>query len=112
MNKLLSAVFVSMLLFATAGAAHHNGEHKNMLLSKLELAEEQKQPVAEILKEQRKKRKEIRRSALEQIKPEMAALDEETRQRLGEILTEEQLQKYDKISSTRHERMQKRLERR
>ncbi|MDE0283347.1 MAG: hypothetical protein OXN26_02185 [Gammaproteobacteria bacterium] len=109
MNKLLIAVFGSMLLLATASADHHTGgKHKNKLISKLELTEEQKQPVAEILKEQWKKKRAIKRSAMEQIKPQMAALDEETRQRLDGILSEEQLRKYDALSSKRHKRMHKR----
>ena len=74
----------------------------------MKLTEEQKQPVAEILKEQWKKKREIKRSAMEQIKPQMAALNEETRQRLDGILSEEQLLKYDALSSKRHKRMHKR----
>lgn len=109
MNKSLIAAFVSMLLVMAASADHHpGGKHKNMLISKLELTEEQKQPVAEILKEQRKKRWEIMQPAFEQVKPQMEALHEETRQRLAGVLTEEQLQKYDEVSSKRQKRMQKR----
>ena len=48
------------------------------------------------------------RSAIEQVRPQMDALHEETRQRLAGILTEEQLQKYEELSSKRHERMQQR----
>ncbi len=109
MNKLLIAAFVSMLLAAGASAEHHTGgKHKNKLLSKLELTEEQKQPVADILKEQWKKSREIMEPAFEQVRPQMEALHEKTRQRLAGVLTEEQLQKYDKMSSKRHKRMNKR----
>ena len=113
MNKLLIAAFVSMLLAAAAFADHpagdkHGGKYKDRLISKLELTEEQKQPVADILKEQRKKKREIKRAAMEQVRPQMEALHGETRQRLAGVLTEEQLQKYDKISSKRHKRMHKR----
>ena len=113
MNKLLIATFVSMLLAAAASADHPTGgKYKNKLISKLELTEEQKQPVAEILKEQWKKGREIMQPAFEQVKPQMEALHEETRKRLAGVLTEDQLQKFDEMSSKRHERMQKRFERR
>ena len=109
MNKLLIAAFVSMLLAAMSSVAHHEGgEHKDKLISKLELTEEQKQPVAEILKDQWNKGREIKRDALEQVRPQMEALREETSQRLASVLTEEQLQKYNELRNKRGERMQKR----
>lgn len=113
MNKLIAIVLSSLLLTSAALADHHaggkhGGKYKNMLSRKLELTEEQKQPVADILKEQRAKGREIRHSAFEQIRPQMEALHEETKERLAGVLTEEQLQKYDKMSSRKHERMQKR----
>ena len=113
MKKLTAIILGSLLVSSMALADHpaggkHGGKHKDRFISKLELTEEQKQPVAEILKEQWKKRKEIKQAAMEQVKPQMEALNEETRQRLAEILSEEQLQKYDKMSSKRGERMHKR----
>ena len=113
MNKLTAIILSSLLASSMALADHpaggkHKGKHKDRLISKLELTEEQKQPVADILKEQWKKRWEIKRSAMEQIKPQMETLDEETRQRLTDVLTEEQLQKYDEMSSKKHKRMEKR----
>ena len=113
MKKLTAIILGSLLASSMALADHpaggkHGGKHKDRFISKLELTEEQKQPVAEILKEQWKKRKEIKQAAMEQVKPQMEALNEETRQRLAEILSEEQLQKYDKMSNKRHERMHKR----
>ena len=114
MNKLIPIVLSSLLLAPMALADHpaggtRGGKHKNMLISKLELTEEQKQPVAEILKEQRKKSREIMEPAFEQVKPQMEALHGETRRLLAEILTEEQLQEYDEMSSRRHGRMEKRF---
>ena len=113
MNKLTVIILGSLLASSMALADHpaggkHKGKHEDRLISKLELTEEQKQPVADILKEQWKKRWEIKRSVMEQIKPQMEALDEETRQRLTDVLTEEQLQKYDEMSSKKHKRMEKR----
>lgn len=113
MNKVTAIILGSLLVTSTALADHpaggkHRGKVKDGLISKLELTEEQKQPVADILKEQWKKRWQLKRSAMEQIKPQMAALDEETRQRLDGILSEEQLRKYDELSSMRHKRMHKR----
>ena len=114
MNQLI-AIVISLLLVSSMAFADgkHKGKHKDRLISKLELTEEQKQPVADILKEQWKKGREIRHSAfVEQIRPQMEALHEETRLRLTDILNEEQLQKYDELSSRKHKRMEKRFERR
>ena len=117
MNKLTVIILGSLLASSMALADHpaggkHKGKHEDRLISKLELTEEQKQPVADILKEQREKSREIMEPAFEQVRPQMEALHGETRQRLARVLTEEQLQKYDKMSSRRHERMQRRFERR
>lgn len=114
MNKLTAIILGSLLVSSMALAdqpagSKHKGKHKDRLISKLELTEEQKQPVADILKEQWKKRWEIKRSAVEQVMPQMEALHEETRQRLTDVLTEEQLQKYDELSSRKHKRMEKRF---
>ena len=113
MNKLTAIILGSLLLSSMALADHpaeskHREKHKDRLISKLELTEEQKQPVADILKEQWNKKREIKQAAMEQVRPQMEALHGETRQRLAGVLTEEQLQKYDKMSSKRHKRMHKR----
>ncbi len=116
MNK-LGAFIMSMFLLSLAAQADHHvggkhaGKHKDRLISNLDLTEDQRQPVTDILKEQWKKRKEIMQPALDQVQPEMETLREETRQRLAAVLTEEQLQKYDELSSKRQERMQKRFRR-
>ena len=113
MHKLSAIVLSIFLLPIMAQTDHHvggkqGGKYKNRLISKLELTEEQRQPVAEILQEQRQKRKEIMQPAFEEVKPQMQALHEETRQRLAGVLTEEQLQKFDDLSSKRKARMEKR----
>ena len=117
MNKLLVVIFSSALLAFTAQAHHgnegeHGGKRKDRLISKLELTEEQKQPVIDILKEQRQKRKEILRPDPEQVKQKMQALRKETRELLAAVLTEEQLQKYDELSNRREKMMEKRFHRR
>ena len=114
MNKLFLVIFSTLLLTSMALADHpadakHKGKHKDRFISKLQLAEDQRQPVAGILKEQKEKGKEIMQSVYEQVIQQMDALHEETRQRLTGILTEEQLQKYEELSSKRHERMQRRF---
>ena len=114
MNKLLMAVFSILLLVSATQADHpahgkHAGKHKDRVISKLQLTDDQRQFVADILKEQWEKGREIMQPAFEQVRPQMEALQEETRQRLAGILTEEQLQKYDELSSERQERMQRRF---
>ncbi len=113
MRRFIAVVMSTLLLTSTALADHpaggkHKGKHSDRLISKLELTEEQKQPVSDILKEQWKKGREIMQSAFEQARPQMEAVHEETRQRLTDVLTDEQLQKYDELSSKRHGRMQRR----
>ena len=114
MNKLFMVIFSTLLLTSMALADHpadgkHKGKHKDRVISKLQLTEDQRQPVADILKGQKEKGREIMQSAVEQVISQMDALHEETRQRLADILSEEQLQKYDQMSSKRHERMQGRF---
>ena len=116
MNKLYIVALCTLLLACAAQADHgkggkHRGKHKDWMISKLELTEEQKQPVADIMKEQWKKGREIKQTAFEQIRPQMEALHEETREQLGEILTEEQLQRYDDLGRKRHEWKQRRFSR-
>ena len=114
MNKLFMVIF-SMLLLTSMALADHSaggkdgGKHKDRFISKLQLTDDQRQPVADILKEQKEQGREIMQSVIEQVIPQMDALHEETRQRLADVLTEEQLQKYDELSSKRHERMQRRF---
>ena len=114
MNKLFLVIFSTLLLTSMALADHpadakHKGKHKDRFISKLQLTDDQRRPVADILKEQKEKGREIMQSVYEQVIPQMDALHEETRQRLAGILTEEQLQKYEELSSKRHERMQRRF---
>lgn len=113
MNRFFMIVSCTLLLATMAFAdnkagGRHMGKHADRLVKKLQLTEEQKQPVADILKEQWAKSREIMQPAFEQVRPQMEAVHEETRQQLADILTEEQLQKYDKLSKKRHERMLKR----
>lgn len=117
MNKLLIVAFSSLLLVCTAQADHgkrvnHGGKHGDRLIGELQLSDEQSDHVGGILEEQWKKRKAIMRTAFEQARPQLEALHVETRQRLADVLTEEQLQKYDELGRKRHERKQKRFERR
>ena len=114
MHKLFIIALGALLLNSMALADHpaggkHAGKHKDRFISKLQLTDDQRQPVADILKEQWEKGRAIMQPAFEQVKPQMEALHEETRQRLADILTEEQLQKFDELSSKRQERIQKRF---
>ena len=116
MNKLLIAILGSLLLTGAAQADHHKGDRfggkfKQKFINELQLAEEQKQPVADIMEEQREKGRAIMQPAFEEVKPQMEALHEETRQRLAAVLTEDQLQKFDELSSKRKQRMERMRER-
>lgn len=112
MKKSLLIALGILLLTSPVMAGHrskdgHVEKRMDRLTSELQLTDEQRQPVAAIIREQWKKRREIIRSAFEQTKPQMEALRDETSQRLAEILDEEQLQKYEELGSKRQERMQK-----
>ena len=98
-----------MALADHSAGGKDGGKHKGRFINKLQLTDDQRQPVADILKEQKEKGREVMQSVIEQVIPQMDALHEETRQRLADILSEEQLQKYDEMSSKRHERMQRRF---
>ncbi len=112
MNKLLLIVFSALLLTSEVMADHrskggHIEKRMDSLVSELQLTDKQRQPVTDIVKGQWEKGREIIRSAFEQAKPQMEALHDETRQRLADILNEEQLQKFDELSDKRQERMKK-----
>ena len=112
MNKLLLIVFSALLLTSEVMADHrskggHMDKRMDRLVTELQLTDEQKQPVTDIVTEQWKKGREIMRAAFEQAKPDMEALHDETRQQLADILNEEQLQKFDELSDKRQERMKK-----
>ena len=114
MNKLFMVALSALLLNSMALADHpagtrHAGKHKDRLISKLQLTDEQRQPVADILKEQWEKGRAIMQPAFDQVRPQLEALHKETRQRLADVLSEEQLKKYDELSSKRRERMQRRF---
>lgn len=82
MRKTIAALALSGLILpfgAMAGPGH--ADHMDRLAERLELTPEQKLQVESILTEQKEKRK---------------ALREETRARLSEILSPEQMERFDK----------------
>ena len=89
MNKLFMVIFSTLLLTSMALADHpadgkHEGKNKDRFTSKLQLTEDQRKPVADILKEQKVKGRGIMQSAFQQVRPQIEALHEETRQLLAD----------------------------
>ncbi len=86
--------------------AEEDSNKQQMLIEKLSLTPEQVEPVQSILNEQIAKRKEI----MQQMKSDMEAVHTETSQRLGQVLTAEQLQQFEQLHAQRKKKMKQRRE--
>ena len=113
MRKLISLMVLSIIFiqpaYAESDKRERHGKRVEHLMKKLDLSEEQKEPVMQIMQEQRQKAHAIFSETREQVKPQMEALQLETRERLAGILNDEQLQKFDTLSQKRREKMEKRF---
>ena len=110
----LCALFISSAVLADYDHCPREkkaAKRMDRLVEKLQLTDEQKQPVIDIITQQRKKARELRRAAYEQMKPRRQALREETRTQIAAILDENQLQKYDEMSEKRKKWKEKRFSR-
>lgn len=110
----LCALFLASVVLADQNHCPREkkaAKRMDRLVEKLQLTDEQKQPVIDIITQQRQKIQELRRAAHEQVKPQGKALREETRTRLATILDEAQLQKYDEMSEQRTRWKEKRFTR-
>lgn len=112
--KLLTILAIICLLGASFAYAEgwrgkHRGKHAEKVVQALDLTDEQKEPVQEILREQMEKGRALRQSIRQQAEPEIKALMAETRTKLAGVLDETQLQKYDEFSAKRYEKMQRRF---
>ena len=99
----LGLMLVFPLAFAEPGAGGKNCEPGTRLAEKLNLEESQVEPVKQIMQEQHEKRREM-------MKKNMAALHDETRERLTKVLTPEQLKKFDEMHAQKMEKMKERGE--
>ncbi len=79
---------------------HHMGEDMN-------LSDEQKKQVMEIMKEQHKKVRDMREEMRKQMEPKMEAMHQDTRARLAKVLDEDQMKKFDEKVAEMKERKEK-----
>ena len=102
MNRLITLALVLFVFTQPVFADRDKkGDHIDRLIKELQLNDDQVDPVKDILKEQRQKHLAIR----EQVKPQMEAIHEETKQRLSTVLDSDQLQRFEEFINKKHERM-------
>lgn len=89
----------------------HGAKHMDRMIEGLQLSEEQKPAVRQIMSEQHQKMRSEMEAIHEQVRPKMEALKAETSQRLSTVLTEEQLQTFNSKMDKRHEKMRDRKSR-
>lgn len=123
MKKLILSLMVIPLAFASTYAlskdrdCHRYGKHKHMeyITDELDLSDEQSKQVKAILKESHEKRRAVWEEQRKIIKPKMQAIQEETRDKLATVLSEEQIKEYDEMKAEwkkkREERREKYKER-
>ena len=108
MNKILSLFLILLLSQSVFADSEKAGKHFDKLSGKLDLKEEQVDIVKGIVEEQHQKRREI----FSAMKEQMKGLHNETREKLGTVLTAEQLQKFEAMHADRMEKKKKRWEKR
>ena len=107
MNRLITLALVLFVFTQPVFAERDKkGEHMDRFTKELQLNDDQVDPVKDILKEQRQKHLAIR----EQVKPQMEAIHEETKQRLSTVLDSDQLQQFEKMTNKWHERMKNKFD--
>lgn len=108
MKKLFTLITCAVLASSVYAAA----DKREKLQEKLNLNEQQIEPVNEILDSQKEKRKTIFAEHRERLQADMEKLHEESMQLLSKELTGEQLAEFDKLHEERKaKREQKREER-
>lgn len=115
---LIALALAALAAPALAGPGHgHHREHLNRVAEELGLDDTQREQFATIMREQHQQVREMRRSMRDQgikrdseeARAHREAMHAQVRERLGTVLTAEQLERFDAL---RHERMQRKLERR
>ena len=76
------------------------------MLDKLDLTAEQRPLVRTILREQQRKRRELREDLMDQLDDQRLTLDLQTRERLRELLNAEQVEAFDNLRATRSQHSQ------
>lgn len=108
MKKLFTLITCAIL----ATSVYADTSKREKLQEKLNLTEEQIQPVSEILKTQKEKRKAIFEEHRLRLQAEMDILHKESMQLLSKELSDEQLAEFNKLHEERKtKRKQKREER-
>lgn len=119
MKKLILPLLVIPLAFASTYALskdrdchRYGGKHKHMeyITDELDLSSEQSEQVKAILKEAKEKHRAVWKAQREAMKPQMQAIQAETRDKLATVLSEEQLKEYDEMKAEWKKKREERRE--
>ena len=108
----LTMMMIAACLLAVSTAQAHGGQDKShrhaekaaQMIEALGLEEGQQEAVQAILSEQREKARGLRKST----RKDMKALRTETREKLAAVLSEEQLQNYDRFIADKRKQRKRR----
>jgi len=113
MKQLISIGLLSFAISGTALAMHHEegeerdgGRQLEKMAEHLQLSDQQKAAVASIMQEQNDKRKTLQQN----MQTQRAQLQAETRARMSEVLSPEQLKKMDSMREERQEKRHEKME--
>ena len=108
MKALFSIFLFGMILSQPALAEVSNKDcQKERLFEQLQLNDDQVGAVKQIMKEKREKR----RSIMEDARPQLEALHNETKEQLATVLNDEQLLKFDEMTEKRRNKREQRRSR-
>jgi protein CpxP len=113
-KTVISSIALALTLSAGAFAMHHedgergpgDGKRLEKMAQHLDLSDEQKSQVAQIMKAQGEKRKAM----MEAHKAQRDAMQADMRSQLSGVLTPEQMQKLDNMREERDERREEKME--
>ncbi len=100
MKNIFTPLLLMSLLVCASYVQAEEQNKREKLIEKLALEPDQVETVETILNEQKNKRQEIK----QKMKAEMESLHAETSQRLGEVLTAEQLQQFEQLHEQRRQK--------
>lgn len=113
-KTVISSIALALTMSAGAFAMHHedgerglgDGKRLEKMAQQLDLNDEQKSQVAQIMKAQGEKRKAM----MEAHKAQRDAMQADMRSQLSGVLTPEQMQKLDNMREERNERREEKME--
>lgn len=116
---LTKLMLLSLALISTGVAAAPPGDepaprmerHMERMADKLDLDEAQAAKFKEIMQAAHAQRHEVMQKQFEIVKPQMEAIESDTRTKLGSVLNEQQMEQYDQMAEKRKARWAKHKDR-